>query len=93
MTNRFNLLLLLAAFLGHFWLTTVGWENKNLPGMEFRQTQTGLSTYFIQQEDNYSLAYPTPVLGKPRESARGKHSKGALKRGHCLTLDKITMRT
>lgn len=34
-------------------------------GMEFRQAQTAISTYFIQQENNFSLAYPTPVLGKP----------------------------
>lgn len=65
MTNRFNLILLLLVFVGHFGLTTVGWKNQNLPGMEFRQAQTGLSTYFIQQENNFSLAYPTPVLGKP----------------------------
>ncbi|MDI1247454.1 MAG: hypothetical protein PSV13_01100 [Lacunisphaera sp.] len=49
----------------HFWAATVGWRSNNLPGGEFRQAQTAISTYFIQQEDNFSLAYPTPVLGKP----------------------------
>lgn len=36
-----------------------------LVGLEFRQTQTAISSYFIQAENNFSLAYPTPVLGKP----------------------------
>jgi len=49
----------------NFWASTVGWHNPNLRGVEFRQAQTALSTYFIQKEHNYALAYPTPVLGKP----------------------------
>jgi len=49
----------------HFWGARVAWSSNNLPGGEFRQAQTALSCYFIQQEDNFSLAYPTPVLGKP----------------------------
>ena len=49
----------------NFWGVTVGWQSKNLPGVEFRQAQTAISAYFIQQEDDFSLAYPTPVLGKP----------------------------
>ena len=49
----------------HLWGISVGWKNVNLPGHEFRQTQTGISAMFIQREGNYSLAYPTPVLGKP----------------------------
>ncbi len=49
----------------HLWGATVGWRSNNLPGGEFRQAQTAISAYFIQQEDNYALAYPTPVLGKP----------------------------
>ncbi len=36
-----------------------------LPGVEFRQTQTAISALFIKKENNFSLAYPTPVLGKP----------------------------
>jgi hypothetical protein len=54
---------LLACF--HFWGATVAWESLNLPGAEFRQTQTAISAYYIQQDNDYSLAYPTPVLGKP----------------------------
>ncbi len=49
----------------HLWAASVGWSNLNLPGQEFRQAQTALSAHFIQKEDDFSLAYPTPVLGKP----------------------------
>ncbi|MBI2813984.1 MAG: hypothetical protein HYX71_06845 [Opitutae bacterium] len=49
----------------HFWGARVAWSSNNPPGGEFRQAQTALSAYFIQQENNFSLAYPTPVLGKP----------------------------
>ena len=47
------------------WGVSVGWQSLNLPGNEFRQAQTALSSYYIQQDHNFSLAYPTPVLGKP----------------------------
>ena len=36
-----------------------------LAGHEFRQAQTALSILFIQKEDDYGLAYPTPVFGPP----------------------------
>ncbi len=49
----------------HFWGVQVGWQSKNLPGVEYRQAQTALSAYWIKVENNFSLAYPTPVLGKP----------------------------
>ncbi|MCW5549157.1 MAG: hypothetical protein KIT44_09355 [Opitutaceae bacterium] len=49
----------------HFWGITVGWQSRNLPGGEFRQAQTALSTYWIMQEGDFSPAYPTPVLGAP----------------------------
>jgi hypothetical protein len=49
----------------HFFAVSVGWNNGNLPGCEFRQTQTAISAQAIQRENNFSLAYPTPVLGKP----------------------------
>ncbi|MEO6994169.1 MAG: glycosyltransferase family 39 protein [Lacunisphaera sp.] len=47
------------------WGASVGWKNLNLPGVEFRQTQTAISALFIQRDHDFSLAYPTPVLGKP----------------------------
>lgn len=49
----------------NFWGVQVGWQSKNLPGGEFRQAQTALSAYWIKAENNFSLAYPTPVVGKP----------------------------
>jgi hypothetical protein len=48
-----------------FWGVHVGWQSRNLPGGEFRQAQTALATTWIKAEHNFSLAYPTPVLGKP----------------------------
>ncbi len=62
---RLALLLFCAALAFHAWGATVGWITLNLPGCEFRQTQTAISAFFIRQEHNFSLAYPTPVLGKP----------------------------
>ena len=49
----------------HFAAAITGWRNGMLPGNTFRQAQTGITTYFIGAENNFSLAYPTPVLGKP----------------------------
>ncbi|MEO6874516.1 MAG: glycosyltransferase family 39 protein [Opitutaceae bacterium] len=49
----------------HAWGSTRGWHQVNLIGCEFRQTQTAISALFIQKEHNFSLAYPTPVLGAP----------------------------
>ena len=57
--------LLFVVLLFHFGAATIGWNNLNLPGVEFRQAQTAISAFFIQKEGNFSLAYPTPVLGKP----------------------------
>ena len=34
-------------------------------GHEFRQAQTALITDYIDQQDNFSLYYETPILGKP----------------------------
>lgn len=57
------LLLLCLGF--NLWAGRVGWESRHLPGVEFRQAQTAISAYYIQAERNFSLDYPTPVLGKP----------------------------
>jgi hypothetical protein len=65
LTHRLTIGLFVAALLFHAWGVSVGWRHINLPGYEFRQTQTAISALFIQQENNFSLAYPTPVLGAP----------------------------
>jgi hypothetical protein len=54
-----------ALLLVHLFLVTRNWSAGALRGQEFRQTQTAISAYYIQAESNFSLAYPTPVLGKP----------------------------
>lgn len=54
-----------AALLFGLWGFSVGWQSRNLPGIEFRQAQTAHSIHFIKAERNFSLDYPTPVLGKP----------------------------
>jgi hypothetical protein len=59
---RFLLAILL---IFHVWALSRGWKSGLLQGNEFRQSQTAISTLFIQRENNFSLAYPTPVLGKP----------------------------
>ncbi len=63
--NWLAVLLLAAAFGWFGWAVTRGWTNGNLPGCEFRQAQTAVSAYWIQHDRDFSLAYPTPVLGKP----------------------------
>ena len=61
----FALFLFVAAAGWFGWAVTRGWHNGNLPGCEFRQAQTAVSAYWIQQDAEFALAYPTPVLGKP----------------------------
>lgn len=63
--GRLAVALFLLCLAFHFWGVQVGWRSRNLPGGEFRQAQTALSAYWIKQENNFSLAYPTPVVGKP----------------------------
>lgn len=58
-------LLCAALLVLHATLATRNWKSGFLIGHEFRQTQTAISARYIQQDDDFSLAYPTPVLGKP----------------------------
>jgi len=62
---RLPVLLFVLLLAGHGWMVSRGWMQGNLPGQEFRQAQTALSTLFIQRAGDFSLAYPTPVLGAP----------------------------
>ncbi|MDB6115991.1 MAG: hypothetical protein JWQ62_2936 [Lacunisphaera sp.] len=65
MEARFTVGIFALCLLFNLWGVHVGWESKNLPGGEFRQAQTALSAYWIKAENNFALAYPTPVVGKP----------------------------
>lgn len=49
----------------HVFLTTKNVSSGFLAGHEFRQAQTGLSIKFIQRDQDYSVAYPTPLFGPP----------------------------
>jgi hypothetical protein len=63
--SRGWVLLFGAVLLLHGYFVTRSWSAGEFRGHEFRQAQTALSAYFIQQDGNFSIAYPTPVLGKP----------------------------
>ncbi len=63
--TRRALVIFVAALLFGAWGFSVGWQSRNLPGIEFRQAQTAHSIYYIKEERNFSIDYPTPVLGKP----------------------------
>ena len=54
-----------AALAWHFWCTTSNWTSGFLPGHEFRQTQTALISYYIEQDHNFTPLYETPIVGKP----------------------------
>lgn len=56
---------LLLTLVVHFTLVSRNLDTGYLAGHEFRQTQTGLSILFIERDNDYSLAYPTPVFGPP----------------------------
>src|SRR6478736_1289680 len=66
--RRTNLILagvFLAALFAHAWWVTRNWTAGFMPGHEFRQTQMAITTYYIDQQDNFSLLYETPILGRP----------------------------
>src|SRR5258708_27985384 len=54
-----------AAFLVQFYLTARNWTMPFMPGHEFRQAQTAIVSYYIDRQNNFSLLYETPILGKP----------------------------
>lgn len=51
--------------VGHFVLATSNWQAGFMIGHEFRQAQTALITKYIDQDNNFSPYYETPILGKP----------------------------
>ncbi len=55
----------ICALLTHFWLTTRNWTAGFMPGHEFRQAQTAFISHFIDRNDDFSLLYEAPIVGKP----------------------------
>jgi hypothetical protein len=53
------------ALVFNFLCVTWHWRVPFMPGHEFRQAQTALISYYIDQQNNFSMLYETPVLGKP----------------------------
>jgi hypothetical protein len=59
--------LFIVVLVTHFGLATMNWRWGFLLGHEFRQTQTAIITQYIEKENNFSIRYSTPILGKPWE--------------------------
>ncbi len=57
--------LFIVALLTHGWLATRNLTAGFMPGHEFRQSQTALISYFIDRENDFSLLYEAPIVGKP----------------------------
>lgn len=57
--------LLILMLLVHLGCAVLGWTTTGLVHNGFREAQTGISALFIQRDQDFSLAYPTPVLGPP----------------------------
>ncbi|HLP02357.1 MAG TPA: hypothetical protein VK163_10050, partial [Opitutaceae bacterium] len=49
----------------HFRFATLNWHYRFMAGHEFRQTQTALIAHYIDKENNFSVDYSVPLLGKP----------------------------
>ncbi len=56
---------LLVALATHFWLVRYNWSSAFLIGHEFRQAQTAIITRYIDEQNNFSPNYETPIFGKP----------------------------
>ncbi len=63
--NRILVGLFCVALLAHFYFAMTNWTFGFMPGHEFRQAQTAIVSYYIDQQNNFSPLYETPILGKP----------------------------
>ncbi len=63
--DRLLIVLCCAALALHLHFATEAWHFRFMLGHEFRQTQTALIAHYIEQENNFSLNYTVPLLGKP----------------------------
>lgn len=57
------LLVLAVAF--HISVATLRWNSPALVDHEFRQAQTAVIAHYIDEQNNFSIDYDTPVFGKP----------------------------
>ncbi len=53
------------ALLVHFYFATFNFTVGFMPHQEFRQAQTAITSYYIDQQNNFSWRYEVPVVGKP----------------------------
>jgi hypothetical protein len=63
--SRFLGILFVLALLYNVFGITYHWRMGFLSGHEFRQSQTAIIAYYIDEQDNFSLLYETPIVGKP----------------------------
>ena len=63
--NWFLTGIFVAALLYSLYGVTYHWTMGFMSGHEFRQAQTAITTYYIDKQNNFSLLYETPILGKP----------------------------
>lgn len=56
-----------AALIANLVLATHNWHYGFLIGHEFRQAQTAIIAHYIDQQNNFSVHYETPLFGKPWE--------------------------
>ena len=54
-----------AALFCSLYGVTYHWTMSFMSGHEFRQAQTAINAYYIDEQNNFSLLYETPILGKP----------------------------
>jgi len=59
--------LFVAAVVANLYLVTRSWHSGFLIGHEFRQAQTAIISYYIDKQNNFSIHYETPIIGKPWE--------------------------
>lgn len=57
--------LFVGALLYHLYGVTLNWTASFMSGHEFRQAHTAVVAYYIDQQNNFSLLYETPIFGKP----------------------------
>lgn len=63
--SRFLIALFILALGFNLHGVTYHWTMGFMAGHEFRQAHTAIVAYHIDQQDNFSLLYETPIFGKP----------------------------